>query len=207
MLTRISSFLNTPPRTSVPAPDTRLLGPGVVLRAGEPEDWKNWRAMREMSRDFLTPWEPLWPANALSAHFFNGLLRRQWREWRQDKAYAFMVFLKKEDNEPGGLLGGIALNDVQRGIAQKASLGYWIGLPHAGRGYMTEAAGLVCDFAFNRLRLHRIEASCLPHNEPSRKLLTRLGFTEEGFAKSYLRINGKWEDHVLWGMVKPETVK
>jgi ribosomal-protein-alanine N-acetyltransferase len=204
MLTRISSLLQTTPRSTTPPAETQLLGPRVVLRMGEPEDWKTWRAVREMSRGFLTPWEPLWPANALSAHFFNGLLRRQWREWRQDKAYAFLVFLKKDDDAPGALIGGIALNDVQRGIAQKGTLGYWIGMPYAGQGYMMEAAGLVCEFAFERLRLHRVEASCLPHNEPSRKLLTRLGFTEEGFAKAYLRINGKWEDHVLWGKVKPE---
>ncbi len=77
-------------------------------------------------------------------------------------------------------------------------------MPYAAQGFMTEAAGLVCEFAFERLRLHRVEASCLPHNDPSRKLLARLGFTEVGFAKAYLRINGKWEDHVLWGKVKPE---
>jgi [ribosomal protein S5]-alanine N-acetyltransferase len=204
MLTRISSLLNTQHRAYATPPETQLSGNRVILRMGEPEDWKTWRAIREMSRGFLVPWEPLWPSNALSAHFFNGLLRRQWREWRQDKAYAFLVFLKKEDGTPGALIGGIALNDVQRGIAQKGTLGYWIGMPYAGQGYMTEAANLVCEFAFERLRLHRVEASCLPHNEPSRKLLMRLGFTEEGFAKAYLRINGKWEDHVLWGTVKPE---
>jgi len=203
MLTRISTLL-TVPRTSVPAPGTHLLGSRVVLRAGDMEDWRNWRAIREMSRDFLVPWEPLWPGNPLSSAFYSGLVRRQGREWRQDKGYSFLIFLKKEQEEAGALIGGIALNDVQRGIAHKASLGYWIGQPYAGRGYMTEAAGLVCGFAFNDLRLHRLEASCLPHNEPSKKLLARLGFAEEGFAREYLRINGKWEDHILWGKVRPE---
>ena len=88
---------------------------------------------------------------------------------------------------------------MQRGVAQKATLGYWIGAPYAGRGYMTEATQLVCDFGFESLRLHRIEASCLPHNEPSKKLLQRLGFEEEGYAKAYLQIDGHWQDHVLWG--------
>ncbi|HEU0118363.1 MAG TPA: GNAT family protein [Alphaproteobacteria bacterium] len=97
------------------------------------------------------------------------------------------------------MLGGIALNDVQRGIAQKGTLGYWIGAPYANQGFMTEATQLVLDFAFYTLRLHRVEASCLPRNEPSKALLKRLGFEEEGYAKAYLQINGLWEDHVLWG--------
>ena len=69
---------------------------------------------------------------------------------------------------------------------------------------MTEAARLVCSFAFETLRLHRVEASCLPHNEPSKALLRRLGFTEEGFAKSYLQIDGRWQDHLLWGQSTSE---
>jgi len=102
------------------------------------------------------------------------------------------------------LIGGIALNDVRRGMAQKGTLGYWIGEPYARQGYMSEAVGLVCSFAFETLKLHRLEAGCLPRNEASRRLLARLGFMQEGFARAYLRINGKWEDHILWGMVKRE---
>ncbi len=175
------------------------MGPRVMLRMGDPLDWKAWRTMREGSRAFLEPWEPSWPHNALTYNYFCGLLRRHWRDWRNGRAYSFLVFTHGDDGKSGGLLGGIALNDIQRGIAQKGTLGYWMAERHAGQGYMTEAANLVCDFAFQTLRLHRVEASCLPRNEPSKKLLIRLGFEEEGFAKAYLQINGKWEDHLLWG--------
>jgi len=175
------------------------MGPRVMLRAAGPADWRSWRALREASRDFLKPWEPEWPKNALTYGFFCGLLRRHWRDWRQGKAYAFFVFRYGADDRPDELIGGITLSDVQRGIAQKGTLGYWIGKPYAGEGLMAETAGLVCDFAFETLKLHRIEASCMPNNEPSKRLLKRLGFAEEGYAKAYLRINGAWHDHVLWG--------
>jgi ribosomal-protein-alanine N-acetyltransferase len=190
-------FLQPRPQVPHPSMAIRIEGPKTMLRMGEPADWRRWRSLREMSRDFLVPWEPEWPANGLSYNFFCGMLRRQWRDWRQGKAYAFFVFLQVK--EAATLVGGVTLNDIHRGIAQKGTLGYWIGQPYAGQGYMTEAAGLVCDFAFDTLRLHRIEASCLPRNEPSAKLLQRLGFEKEGYAKDYLRINGAWEDHVLWG--------
>ncbi len=154
-----------------PAWGPDLIGERVILRAGDPADWKSWRAMREMSRDFLEPWEPEWPANGLSYNFFCGLLRRHWKDWRQGKAYAFMIFLQSKRGGTGILIGGITLGDVQRGIAQKGTIGYWVGKPYAGQGYMSEAAQMVCDFSFERLRLNRVEASCLPHNEPSRNLI------------------------------------
>jgi ribosomal-protein-alanine N-acetyltransferase len=95
------------------------------------------------------------------------------------------------------------LNDVVRGIAQKGTLGYWISEPYARQGLMREAAELVLRFAYEDLKLHRVEAACLPDNEASRHLLLSLGFIEEGLALAYLRINGQWEDHVLWGRVGP----
>jgi ribosomal-protein-alanine N-acetyltransferase len=163
---------------------------------GECEDWKSWRALREMSRDYLVPWEPEWPKDALSYSFYCSLLRRHWREWRSGKAFAFSIFLH------GGarpiLVGGITLGDVIYAAAQKGTVGYWIGKPYAGQGLMTEALALVCRFGFYSLHLHRIEASCMPTNEASKTVLRRAGFEEEGFAKEYLQINGVREDHLLW---------
>ncbi|HUY68872.1 MAG TPA: GNAT family protein [Alphaproteobacteria bacterium] len=203
----LSSFLTIKPQGPRPSPDTMLAGPRVSLRMGEPGDWRAWRHLREASRAFLEPWEPAWPPHALGYMHFCGLLRRQARDWRQGKSYNFLIF-KRADSRSGVLAGGVALHDVQRGIAQKATLGYWMGEAFAGQGLMTEAAGLACDFAFQTLRLHRLEASCMPTNEPSKRLLKRLGFAEEGYAKSYLRINGVWQDHLLWGIgaANPQTL-
>ena len=197
-----SNLFRLPPRRPRPPLDIELRGARVLLRMGDPTDWNNWRALRDMSRSFLKPWEPSWSGNALNYGFFCGLLRRNWRDWRQGRAYAFLIFRHSENGKAGVLVGGISLNDIQRGIAQKGTLGYWIGKPFAGQGFMSEAAELVCSFAFDTLALHRIEASCMPNNEPSKNLLKRLGFEEEGFAKAYLQIDGKWADHVLWGKTK-----
>jgi ribosomal-protein-alanine N-acetyltransferase len=200
---RILSLLpHTSRRPQVPM-DLRLVGPRVVLRMGDPADWRAWRQVREASRAYLAPWEPLWPPNALTYGFFCSLLRRHWREWRQGRGYGFLIFLRRVDGSEGPPIGGIALNDVMRGVAQKGTLGYWMGEAYSGRGYMTEAVGLVCDFAFNTLRLHRVEAACLPRNEPSKALLKRTGFEQEGYAKAYLQINGAWEDHILWSRTRP----
>ena len=79
-----------------------------------------------------------------------------------------------------------------------------MGARHAGQGFMTEALGLMLGFAFGRLRLHRVEAACLPHNGPSRAVLAKNGFREEGYAKEYLCIDGRWQDHVLFGLLHDE---
>lgn len=204
-------FLNLLTNTSRwprPSLETVLEDERVRLRAGDPADWRVWSALREQSRNYLQPWEPLWSTDALTYEHFCGNLRRQWREWREGKGYAFLIFAKAAgaevhpavpSSQPVTLVGGITLNDVQRGIAQKGTLGYWIGQPYANQGLMTAATRLVCDFAFKALLLNRVEASCLPHNEPSKRLLEKVGFTLEGRAAGYLKINGKWEDHLLWG--------
>ena len=93
-------------------------------------------------------------------------------------------------------------SNIRRGVAQSGSLGYWIGQPFARQGYMTEALQGLIGFAFDDLGLHRIEAACLPSNQASRAVLEKIGFSEEGFARDYLRINGSWQDHALFAMLK-----
>lgn len=116
---------------------------------------------------------------------------------RDRTGYAFYVFHR----ESGTLLGGITVADVQRGVALCCSLGYWIGQEHARQGYMTEALALVLDYLFDELGLHRVNAACLPSNRASQALLRHSGFREEGFAREYLRIDGRWQDHVLFAMI------
>jgi ribosomal-protein-alanine N-acetyltransferase len=197
----IAQFLHLQPARPHPPLDTQLIGPRVLLRMADSENWRAWRTLREASRDFLVPWEPLWPSNALSYGFFCSLLRRQWRDWRSGKGFAFTIFT--HGGPKPELIGGITLGDVRYAAAQKGTIGYWIGQPYAGQGLMTEAVDLVCTFAFETLYLQRVEASCLPRNDASKALLTRMGFEQEGYAKAYLQINGKREDHLLWGKPNP----
>lgn len=182
------------------SPSVKLEGRRVLLRPPAARDWKEWAELRGRSRAFLTPWEPTWPADALARDAFLRRTRRQIQEWRDDEAYSLLVFEKLG----GALVGGIGLSNVRRGVAQTATLGYWVGEPYARRGYTSEAAALAVDFGFDQLGLHRVEAACLPTNLPSRGLLEKVGFLQEGYARGYLRIDGAWRDHVLYAMLRED---
>lgn len=184
----------------VSPPAVRLDGPRCYIRPPLPRDWRDWADLRAASRTFLTPWEPTWPADALTRASFLRRLRRQAQEWRDDEGYSFLVFDPADDT----LVGGLGLSNVRRGVAQMATLGYWVGAPYARHGYTIAATELLVDFAFDRLGLHRVEAACLPSNAASRGLLERVGFTHEGYARGYLRIDGTWRDHVLYAVLREE---
>jgi len=177
-----------------PEPLPPIIGEGVLLRTPQMADFPAWAALREASRAFLTPWEPTWPSDDLTRAAFRQRLRRYAEEQRSDQAYPFFIF-RKEDN---ALLGGIVLSGIRRGVAQSGCLGYWIGEPYARRGYMTAALRALIPVAFDMLRLHRLEAACIPTNVASIRLLEKTGFQREGYAREYLCINGMWQDHLLY---------
>ncbi len=188
-------------RTEKASPDAllpalTLQGPRLYARPPRVDDARLWAAVRGRDRSFLKPYEPHWPEDCLSPDFFGRRLARQTREWHEDRAYAFLLFGRRDDT----LLGGVNINNVCRGAAQYASLGYWLARDQQGHGYMREALTMIVDFGFRKLKLHRFNAACLPDNERSRRLLLRLGFTEEGFAARYVQIDGRWQDHRLFGL-------
>ena len=175
-----------------------VVGGGVSLRTPQATDHAEWAALREQSREFLTPWEPTWPADDLSRGAFRRRIRRYTEDLRTDQSYAFLIFRSAD----GRLVGGLTLANVRRGVAQAGSLGYWMGLPYVRQGYMTAAVRAVIPFAFGTLRLHRLEAACIPSNTASIRLLENTGFVREGYAREYLCINGIWQDHLLYGRLK-----
>jgi ribosomal-protein-alanine N-acetyltransferase len=177
----------------------RLVGERVYLRAPERMDWEAWASLRGRSRNFLEPWEPSWPADALSRLSFRSRIARYAEDWRSDQAYNLFIF-----SHDDALVGGIGLSNVRRGVSETASLGYWVGEPFARQGFMTAALPLVLDFSFDKVRLHRVEAACLPTNVPSRALLARIGFQQEGYARQYLCIAGKWQDHLLFAILRED---
>lgn len=175
----------------------RIDGARTFLRMPAADDWREWAELRAASRAFLQPWEPTWPEEALTRDHFRRRLRHTMREWRAGEGYTFFIFARDSKR----LVGGVTLGNVRRGVAQTASVGYWMGQAHAGRGLMKDALWALFPFAFDELRLHRLEAACLPHNEPSKGVLRGVGFREEGLARQYLRIDGVWHDHVLFGLI------
>jgi len=173
-------------------------GAGVMLRTPVASDYAEWATVREASRDFLVPWEPTWPTDDLTRSAFRRRLRRYAEDQRSDIAYAFLIFR----SDDGALVGGLTLANIRRGVAQAGSIGYWIGHPYARKGYMTAAVKALIPFCYGTLRLHRLEAACIPTNVPSIRLLEKTGFQREGYARGYLCINGQWQDHLLYARLK-----
>ena len=189
----------------------------VLLRPPQSGDEQEWITVRSRNREYLKPYEPTWSERSLTPDYFQRRLSVQKKSWNADSYYSFLIFKNtaqdslgdNQDNNQGDnkdqpinkgvLIGGMNINNVCRGISQFASLGYWIDQDHEGQGYMAEALGVTLQFCFERIKLHRVHASCILKNNRSKSLLLRAGFTEEGLARKYLKINGLWQDHYLFG--------
>lgn len=188
------AFLRPSPSTD---PDTDIRGERVYLRFPAMSDYAAWAELRALSRQHLAPWEPQWARDELTRSSFRRRLRHAQREARDDLGYAYLVFAER----PLILVGGLNIGNVRRGIAQTASIGYWIGAPYAGRGLMSDAVRAATQFAFATLKLNRLEAACLPSNVASARVLTKAGFKLEGRARRYLKIDGRWQDHDLYALL------
>jgi len=169
----------------------------VMLRTPQMSDYPAWAELRASSREFLMPWEPLWAADELSRASFRRRVRHYLRDLREDIGYALFIYAAAT----GELVGGLTLCNVRRGVTQSCTLGYWIGAKYAQQGHMTAAVRTVVPFVFDSLELHRLEAACLPTNTASMRLLEKTGFKREGLARRYLRINGVWQDHLLYALL------
>jgi len=167
----------------------------LTLRPPTHGDFRPWVTLRQVSRDYLTPWEPSWAHDHLTRKAFTN--RVYWAQRSISSGTAMPLFMFRRVD--GGLVGAITLDNIRRG-----PLGYWTGQPHARQGYMREAISGVVHYAFTRLDLSRIEAACLPENKPSRGLLERSGFKYEGVAQSYLQIDGRWRTHVLYASLRSD---
>jgi ribosomal-protein-alanine N-acetyltransferase len=178
----------------------RLSGERVFLRPAKRRDAIKWQKLRLSSKNFLSPWEPSWDASSCSRRAFMRYLKNSSYLANIDRAYSFLIF-KDEDKD---LIGGINVFNVRRGVSQSASLGYWVGKKFSRKGYMNEALEILLPSLFIDLRLNRIEAATLKNNIASRGLLEKIGFVKEGICRSYLKINGKWEDHVLYSLLCEE---
>jgi [ribosomal protein S5]-alanine N-acetyltransferase len=181
-------------------PDAEIRGERVCLRFPAMGDYAAWAELRALSRQHLTRWEPQWARDELTRSAFRRRLRAAQRDARDDLGYGYLIFAET----PLRLVGGLNISNVRRGIAQMASIGYWIGAPYTGRGLMTEAVRTVAPFAFSALRLHRLEAACLPANAPSMRVLEKAGFRPEGQARKYLKIDGRWQDHNLYALLRDD---
>lgn len=176
----------------------RLETERLTLRLPRHADYRQWATLRQQSRAFLTPWEPTWADDHLTRKSFTARVYWAQRSVNQGSAVPLFILRRSDD----ALLGAITLDNIRRGPAQSATLGYWIGLPFVRQGYMREGIDAASHFAFRALDLSRLEAACLPENVASRGVLEKSGFKYEGVAQSYLQINGRWRNHVLYANLR-----
>ncbi len=170
----------------------------MVLRPPLHTDFRPWSDLRRQSAEFLQPWEPSWSADHLTRKGF--INRVYWANRSISQGTAVPLFLlRRESNR---IIGAITLDNIRRGPSQAGTIGYWIGADHARQGYMREALTAVVHYAFEVLDLSRIESACLPENAASRALLENCGYKYEGVAQSYLQINGRWRNHVLYANLR-----
>jgi ribosomal-protein-alanine N-acetyltransferase len=183
--------------------DLVLWGEGIRLRPPALEDYEAWAKLRSASRAHTEPWEPSWAEDELTKSAFKRRLRRYQSDLDNGTGYPFFVFRAADDV----LIGACNLNNVRRGVLQAADLGYWIGAPYVRRGHCRAAIRRVLGYAFGPLHLNRIEAATRLENEPSRRLLLSVGFTPEGVARSYLKINGAWRDHLKFAILRDDPIR
>ncbi|MCX7304218.1 MAG: GNAT family protein [Hyphomicrobiales bacterium] len=169
----------------------------VTLRMPVSSDYDEWAKLRGESRGFLMPWEPTWASDELTRQSWRFRLKRYRKDYARGSAIAFFIF----ETGSGKLLGGVTLGNIRHGVARSGHIGYWVGEKYAGQGYMVDALDLLAGHAFDTMRLHRIEAACIPGNTRSVRVLEKAGFTREGLLRSFLKINGSWQDHYLYALI------
>lgn len=171
-------------------------GRRVLLRAARPGDRAEFTRLLRESRAFLAPTSPR-TTDPTGNERFDRMLRG-----RRDPLNRRYLLCRRKD---GALLGAVSVSNIVRGVGQYATLGVWIGAPHARQGYMREGLRLLVRHAFRDLRLHRLEANFLPSNRASRALAKGAGFRREGYSPRYVKIAGRWQDHERWALLADAT--
>jgi len=164
-------------------------------------DYPAWLEVRNHCRDWLVPWEPRSKGSPLppeDAANFTARCGMRERERQLGTGFGFGIFVD------GHFAGEVTLSSIQRGPFQNGSIGYWIDERMAGLGLVPESVVVVLQYAFETLRLHRVEIAIIPRNIASRRVVAKLGLREEGTALGFLEINGEWEDHVRYAMTTEE---
>ncbi len=175
-----------------------VIGDAVFLRFPQAADSGELLALKRGSRKHLTRWEasPVGGGNMFGKWWFGRFLKSS----NTERSKRFVVCLR----ETGDIVGQVGLGEISGGAFQSCYLGYWIGAGFVKRGLMSEAVTLAVSYAFEELKLHRVEANVVPTNRASLGLVKKQGFRYEGTAKRYLKIAGRWRDHEHWAVTREE---
>ncbi|HYF74646.1 MAG TPA: GNAT family protein [Nocardioides sp.] len=177
----------------------RLSSDEVTVRPLAASDARAWRDARRRNVAWLRPWDATVPPGAdARPSTFGQLVRRLHRQARAGTTYPFAI------DVDGRFAGQVTVNNIVRGSAQFASVGYWLDREYAGRGVMPRAVALVIDHCFTTAGLHRIEIAIRPENSNSLRVVEKLGLREVGYAPKFLHIDGAWRDHRLYAVTVEE---
>ncbi|WP_206922718.1 GNAT family N-acetyltransferase [Alicyclobacillus suci] len=177
----------------------KLVGVGIYMRFLEETDASAKLDLNLRNRSFFESYLTTRTEDFYTLNYQMNSIRSGIASKEKDEGYFLGVFLPDSDD----LIGIVSLTEVVRGPLQSCWLGYSLDQAQNGRGYTTEAVRLVVDYAFQVLKLHRIEAGVMPHNSASIRVLEKSGFEKEGLSKKNVLINGKWEDHLHFAIVNP----
>jgi [ribosomal protein S5]-alanine N-acetyltransferase len=152
------------------------------------------------NKTYFTPFYPLWADSFFTEEYWEYQIESSVIEFINDQSLQLLIFTK---SNPIKVIGNINFRNFVRGAAQFCSVGYSLAENEQSKGYMTEALRTAIEYVFTELNLHKIMANYMPHNQRSANVLKRLGFVVEGYARDYLFINGKWQDHILTSLTNP----
>ncbi len=172
----------------------------LFLRLPAPEEADVMTAYRVENREHLAPWEPQRSPEFYTVSYWEKQIRHMHAELFQGHSLRLSMFLKEKPRGP--VIGVINFTQVMRGVFQSCYLGYGIDHRYEGRGCMYEGLKAALEYVFTHFEMHRIQANYMPRNERSGRLLKKLGFTVEGYARDYLKIAGQWEDHILAAKIR-----
>ncbi|QUG41913.1 GNAT family N-acetyltransferase [Psychrobacillus sp. INOP01] len=175
----------------------KLVGQQIYLRFYKTSDASELANLHTRNREFFQRVSPLLPEDFYTEERQKIRIEQSLKKTDEGHLYAFGIFLKATDI----LIGDISLTQIARGDLQSCYTGFTLDKEYNGKGYTTEALQLIVDFAFRELKLHRIEAGAMPDNIASIRVLEKAGFKKEGIAKENLKINGKWTDHQILGII------
>lgn len=181
---------------------TLLKSPRLLIRHGRPEDIPAILTYYAENTQHLAPFEPLKPSQFYTKKYWETELAQRLAETKAERSLKLFLFSQQN---PQQLIGTLNFSNCVRGIFQSCTVGYGLGEAYQGQGYMSEALQTGIQYVFTQMKFHRISANYIPHNQRSGKLLKRLGFVVEGYARDYLYINGQWQDHILTSLTNPAS--
>jgi ribosomal-protein-alanine N-acetyltransferase len=176
-----------------------LKGKEIYLRLLEENDAEALLQLEVKNREFFQKYAPLRADHFYTLEFQRHIIRDHLENYKLGNRYAFGIYLTSTNQ----LIGNIVLRHISPEPSSSGMIGYTLDQEHNGKGYMSEAIRLTVEFAFNELKLHRIEAGVMPHNLASMRILEKNGFHKEGLARKNVKINGRWEDHQILAILNP----